>query len=126
MLADKLAAMENVDVKAFVDDWVDAWNAHDIDRLLEHFAADVVFSSPVAARIVEGSDGVVRGKDALREYWTLGVRLIPELRFEVLGTYVGIDTLVIHYRNQSGGVVCEVLRFAGGLVVEGHGTYLAE
>jgi hypothetical protein len=27
-------------------------------------------------------------------------------------------------RDQRGGLVCEVLTFDGGLVVEGHGTYL--
>jgi len=33
--------------------------------------------------------------------------------------------VVINYRNQAGGVVCEVLTFEGTLVRQGHGTYLA-
>jgi hypothetical protein len=41
-----------------------------------------------------------------------------------VATYIGVDTLVINYRNQSGGLVCEVLVFDGSLVVRGHGTYL--
>jgi ketosteroid isomerase-like protein len=32
---------------AFADEWTDAWNAHDLDRILSHYAADVVFESPV-------------------------------------------------------------------------------
>jgi len=36
---------------------------------------------------------------------------------------VGLDHVVVHYRNQQGNLVCEVLKFADGLVVEGHGTY---
>ncbi len=40
-----------------------------------------------------------------------------------LGVYAGFDTLVINYRNQAGGLVNEVLTFADGLVVAGHGTY---
>ncbi len=104
----KLAPMEDAEATSFAADWVDAWNAHDVERVLEHFSADVVFSSPVAARIVDGSAGVIRGKEALREYWSLGVRLIPDLRFEVVNTYAGVDSLVIHYRNQAGGLVCEV------------------
>jgi len=55
----------------------------------------------------------------------LEVRLIPDLRFEVLGVYAGINTVVINYRNQAGGVVCEVLTFEGTMVRQGHGTYLA-
>lgn len=69
---------------------------------------------------------MLRGKEALRKYWSEGVRLIPDLHFEVLALYVGVNTLVINYRNQAGGVVSEVLTFEGSLVREGHGTYLSE
>ncbi|MET9021039.1 nuclear transport factor 2 family protein [Actinopolymorpha sp. NPDC004070] len=124
--------MNHDDARTFADRWVRAWNAHDLDTLLEHFADDVVFTSPVAARLL-GGDGIIRGKEALRAYWTEGLARIPDLRFEVLGVYVGVDTLVLNYRNQVGGVVNEVLTFGGNhgngrdavrLVTHGHGTYL--
>ena len=108
----------------FVRSWLEAWNAHDLDAVLAHFAEDATFTSPVAARILEGSDGVVHGKAALREYWREGLNLIPDLRFDLVGIYVGVDTIVINYRNQNGGLVSEVLRFDGPLVMEGHATYL--
>lgn len=116
--------MEQTRADEFTRGWLEAWNRHDVEAVLAHFADEVTFSSPAAARIVAGSDGVIRGKAALRDYWQEGVRLIPDLRFELVGVYVGIDTLVINYRNQRGGLVNEVLRFHGSLVVEGHGTYL--
>ena len=112
------------DPHAFAQKWRDAWNRHDLDAILAHFAEDVVFTSPVAAQLLEGSDGVVVGKPALRAYWAEGLRRIPDLEFEVIGVYTGTGVLVIHYRNQRRGLVCEVLRFEDGLVVEGHGTYL--
>jgi hypothetical protein len=43
----------------------------------------------------------------------------------VLSYYLGVDILVINYRNQVGRLVCEVLRFDGSLVKEGDGTYIA-
>jgi hypothetical protein len=107
----------------FVRDWESDWNAHDLDALLAHYADEVVFTSPVAARVLADSDGVCRGKAALRAYWATGLALIPDLRFEVLEHFVGIDTVVIRYRNQNGGVVSEVLTFDGPLVIQGHGTY---
>jgi hypothetical protein len=116
--------MDQAEAQAFAQQWVKDWNAHDVDALLEHFTDDVVFTSPVAIRIL-GGDGVIRGKAALRKYWSEGIRLIPDLHFEVLALYVGITTLVINYRNQAGGVVSEVLTFEGAQVKEGHGTYLA-
>jgi ketosteroid isomerase-like protein len=111
------------DPDRFAQEWLTAFNAHDIETVLEHFAEDVVFTSPVAARVVPDSGGVIRGKAALRAYWTVALERIPELRFELLGVYAGIDTLVINYRNQAGGLVSEVLTFAGNHVVAGHGTY---
>ena len=117
--------MDIAEAQEFAEQWVKDWNAHDVEALLGHFTDDVVFTSPVAARLF-GGDGVIRGKEALRKYWSEGIRLIPDLRFEVLALYVGVSTLVINYRNQAGGVVSEVLTFDGPLVREGHGTYLAE
>jgi ketosteroid isomerase-like protein len=105
--------------------WATAWNAHDLDALLRHFAEDVTFTSPVAARIMEDSRGVVSGREQLRKYWARGLELTPDLHFEVLDTYSGIDLLVINFRNERGRRACEVLKFNGdGLVTEGHGSYL--
>lgn len=109
----------------FVDRWVADWNAHDLDALLAHYTDDVVFTSPLAERLLPGSEGVVHGKTALRAYWTAGLAALPDLRFEVLEHYVGVNTIVIRYRNQNGGIVCEVLEFDGDLICRGHGTYLA-
>lgn len=118
--------MNRTEAESFAQGWVEAWNRHDIDALLAHFADDVTFTSPDAVRRAEGSEGVIRGKQALRAYWTEGVRRIPDLRFELVGVYVGIATLAINCRNQRGAMVNEILRFDGPLVIEGHGTYLSD
>lgn len=99
-------------------------NAHDVEAVLAHFHDDVLFTSPVAATILPETAGVVRGKPALRRYWTQAVQRIANLRFVVVAVYQGVDTVVIVYRNQDGGLVSEVLRFSGDVVVEGHGTYI--
>jgi hypothetical protein len=104
--------MPTPDPTSFADEWVRAWN-------------DVVFTSPVAARVVPESGGVVRGKAALRDYWTTALSQQADLHFDVIGVYRGESTLVINYRNHRGQLVNEVLTFDGdSLVREGHGTYL--
>ncbi|OBK45286.1 nuclear transport factor 2 family protein [Mycobacterium sp. 1081908.1] len=115
----------NVDAVAFSEQWVAAWNSHDVESVLKHFHEDVVFTSPVAAELLPETAGIVRGKSALRRYWTRALQHIPNLRFAVEGVYRGVDTVVIAYRNQDGKSVSEVLRFSGDVVIEGHGTYLA-
>jgi hypothetical protein len=117
--------MSTPDPKTFSEKWVEAWNAHDIEAVLEHFHDDVVFTSPVAARVMPDTGGVVAGKDSLRHYWATALKSLPDLHFEVIGCYRGQSTLVINYRNHLGGLVNEVLTFDdAGLVREGHGTYL--
>ena len=118
------SAIVNIDAVAFSKRWVQAWNAHDVEAVLEHFHEDVTFTSPVAARVVPETAGVVRGKPALRQYWTQALQRIPNLRFVVEGSYRGVDTIVIVYRNQDDGLASEVLRFSDNVVTEGHGTYI--
>jgi hypothetical protein len=113
------------DPTEFAQAWVLAWNAHDVEAVLAHFHDDVVFTSPVAECLGIGAGGAVRGKPALRDYWTTALATVPDLHFEMIGVYQGQDLLVINYRNERGGLVNEVLVFDGDLVLEGHGTYLS-
>jgi hypothetical protein len=115
--------MKHEEAVAFAEQWAKDWNAHDVEAVLAHFADDAVFTSPLAERLVPGSGGVISGKDALRQYWTEGVRRGPGLYFYVTGVYAGTDAIVIRFRNEMGADRCEVLTFAGGLVRSGHGMY---
>jgi len=65
----------------------------------------------------------VRGKAALRQYWTAALAALPGLRFDVIDVYQGQSVLVINYRNERGRLVNEVLEFDGDRVRRGHGTY---
>lgn len=119
-----LARMDRDDAEAFAEEWARSWNEHDVEGVMKHFSDCIVFTSPHAAQLIPGSDGVVRGRDSLRHYWKTGLQRVPDLHFEVLAVYAGVDTIVINYRNQRGDLANEVLTFSGGLVTEGHGTYI--
>ena len=111
----------------FAQRWAEAWNRRDIESVLEHFADDVVFSSPKA--VVAVGTGTVRGKSALRQYWHTAVKPITSLRFDVVRVIwdPGTSELAIIYdREVNGGRdrAAEVLQFgAGGRVVRGEVFY---
>jgi ketosteroid isomerase-like protein len=115
-----------IDPVAFAEDWAAAWNARDIERVLDHFHEDATFSSPFAKRILPDSSGRLSGKAEIRDYWTAGLRAIPNLKFTVETVFAGVDSIVILYVNQAGIRVSEILHLKEGRVTEGHGTYPPE
>lgn len=68
---------------AFATEWIDAWNAHDMNRILSHYTDDFELSSPLMAERLSQSQGVLRGKNAVREYWRPSLSLDPPLQFEL-------------------------------------------
>jgi hypothetical protein len=116
----------SVDPVAFAKEWIAAWNAHDLERVLAHYATDAVVRTPLAAVRVPGSGGVVRGHDALRAYWGPALAGMADLRFELVEPMPTVDGVTILYRNQRGQLVAEtVLWGADGLVhtaVVGYGA----
>ena len=65
--------------------------------------------SPVALKLLSG-DGTVRGKPALREYFLRGIQAFPDLRFNLIDAFWGIETIVVYYiNNVRGSKTAEVM-----------------
>jgi len=108
----------------FAADWITAWNAHDLDRILSHYTDDVVFRSPRIALVMSEAIDFVAGKPALARYWGRALAQSKDLHFTLDRLYVGSDSLSIAYRNQRGQHVTETFVFeASGLVKESIATY---
>ena len=120
----RLRHVDTPEPQGFAEQWISAWNARDVEAVLTLYAEDVLFTSPTAQRVVPESGGTVQGKQALRSYWIQALEGNRDLHFELVGVYHGVDTIVLHYRNQLGGLVNEVLTFRDGLVAVGHATHL--
>jgi len=69
------------EAERFAAEWAQAWNGRALERVLEHFHPDVAFTSPTALAVVGAA--TVRGKDALRAYWTTALERIGSLQFTV-------------------------------------------
>ncbi len=100
-----------VDAKVFASDWIAAWNSHDLDRILSHYAENVVLTSPVAARVLGDPAGQVTGIEALRNYFAKGLALFPNLKFTLIEVMQGLSSVVLYYENQSGTHSGEFMEF---------------
>jgi ketosteroid isomerase-like protein len=94
--------------------------------VLALFRDDVVFTSPLARKVVPESGGVLAGKQALRAYWEAALAQVPDLHFELTRLFAGVDTLAIGFRMNGGPERFEILRFRGDQIGEGHGIYPVE
>lgn len=89
--------------------WIDAWNRHDLDSILSHYAEDIELTSPHVVRLMGYESGTVRGKDTLRVYFGKGLAAFPDLRFEMLEVFTGINSLVLRYKRHNGPIGAEVM-----------------
>ena len=95
----------------YVKRWVAAFESKDLDRVLTFYADDVIFHSPLVARLSHDPGGTVQGKAALRSYVKKGFEVFDHIKLSVLDVLRGVDSIAIHYEGITGTHVVEVLFF---------------
>lgn len=80
-------------------EWIKAWNAHELERIMQHYSEEVVFTSPFVVKLLGDPSGTVRGKERLRTYFAKGLAAYPDLKFELLEVLTGVESLVVSYRS---------------------------
>ena len=91
--------MTEAEAQDFAHEWIAAWNSHDLDRILEHYADDVEVTSPMVETVLGPGKTTVRGKAALRGYWGKALERYPDLRFVLYRAYAGSQSVVLHYQS---------------------------
>lgn len=119
----RMQSMNEAEAQDFAEGWVAAWNAHDVDAVLAHFAGEITFSSPLVP-IITGRENPLHGTEELRAYWTEGLRRLPNLHFTLRGVYCGVDAVTIAYENERGRPALEVLTLGkDGKAISGMALY---
>jgi hypothetical protein len=103
--------MDETFAENFAQDWISAWNAHDLDQVLEHYAEDVEFYSPFVTNVLGEPSGKVSGKDALRSYFGRALQAYPSLHFELYTVLTGVESVTLHYQSVKGLIAAEVMLF---------------
>ncbi|MGB9462480.1 MAG: nuclear transport factor 2 family protein, partial [Candidatus Acidiferrum sp.] len=94
------------------NEWMAAWNAHDLELILTHYEEDVELTSPAAAQLLGTPAGKVVGKANLRAYFQRGLTAYPELRFHLEDVLWGVNSLVLCYLNQKGTRTAEFMELS--------------
>lgn len=119
--------ISETDARIIAVDWVKAWNSHDLDAIMAHYAPDVEFTSPFVVRLSGEPSGTLHGLDSLRAYFARGLEAFPDLHFELSHILVGLNSVVVYYRSVQDLLSAELMVFdARGKVVKVMAHYCAE
>ncbi|WP_394824092.1 nuclear transport factor 2 family protein [Pendulispora albinea] len=88
--------------------WLDAWNRHDLEGILAHYAEDVVFTSNAVKALGFDPSGSVKGIALLRQLFEAGLRAYPDLHFTPIQAFGGVRSHALHYIGIEKRLVVEV------------------
>ena len=115
-----------INLAALGREWIAAWNAHDLARVLALYAEDSEMTSDRIPALGFDASGTLHGKERIRAYWSKALAMLPNLHFELIDTYVSPDSIVVFYQNERGAKICEYLRLdAEGKIRQGSANHLA-
>ena len=86
----------------FAQEWLSAWNSHDLKAILSHYADDFEMNSPYIVAITGEPSGRLDGKKSVGQYWAAALAKYPQLYFQLHQVLIGVQSVVIHYQGLKG------------------------
>ncbi|MFO0725063.1 MAG: nuclear transport factor 2 family protein [Myxococcota bacterium] len=113
--------MGTADTERIAHAWIEAFNAHDVDRLVALYAEDAHHTSPKLRVQKPETLGRIVGRAALHAWWTDAIQRIPSLAYRLSAVTAGERSVFIEYTRHAEGQdplpVAEVFEIAQGLIV---------
>jgi hypothetical protein len=89
------------------DRWLEAWNDHDLDAILDCYAEEIDFVSPTVAERGGPEHGRLSGREELRAHFARGLEQAPGLSFTEEALLTGPGGYALVYRREDGARVVE-------------------
>ncbi|AWA29553.1 nuclear transport factor 2 family protein [Flavobacterium magnum] len=100
--------------------WFDAFNNHDLERLLSLYDDNAIHFSPKLRLRKPESDGFVKGKAALHDWWEDAFTRLPQLHYRVTSLTANGQRVFMEYVRSVPGeadmAVAEVLEIKNGKI----------
>jgi len=101
----------DIDAQVFAEEWVAAWNAHDLERILAHYSDDFEIITPMIKMSLGVDTGSLVGKPAIGDYWRAALEKMPDLHFELLDVCEGVNSVAVYYKSVLDKLAIEVMEF---------------
>lgn len=110
--------------REIAESWLEAFNGRQLQRLLDLYDDDAVHTSPKLRAREPRTEGRIRGKAALRDWFADAFERLPELRYVKRFVTADADRVLLEYDRISPGdptmVVAEVFGIRSGRIAESH------
>ena len=107
--------------KAHALSWIAAWNRHDVDAIMSHYADDVIFQAETVVRRWNKPEGVLHGKAELRAHFAKGLELASDLHFEFEEVFQCPGGYAVLYRRNNGNRVIDVVELDERQLIDARG-----
>jgi limonene-1,2-epoxide hydrolase len=101
--------------------WFDAFNNHNLEQLLSLYDDEAEHFSPKLKIKKPETNGLVKGKKALHEWWQSAFDTIPTLHYRVTSLTADANRVFMEYvrsvENEAHMLVAEVLEIKDGKIV---------
>ena len=108
-------------LKIIAEQWFDAFNEHNLEKLLALYDDKAQHYSPKLKARHPESNGIITGKDALRAWWKDSFYRLPSLKYTPLRVIADDSILFMEYTRFVEGEaifsVGEVLEVKNGLII---------
>jgi ketosteroid isomerase-like protein len=101
--------------------WFEAFNEHDLEKLLLLYSDNAEHFSPKLKIRKPETNGLIKGKQALRDWWKDAFDKLPTLNYEVLKLTADKEQVFMEYirhlQNEEDLRVAEVLQINNGTII---------
>jgi hypothetical protein len=101
--------------------WFEAFNAHNLEKLLSLYDDDAQHFSPKLKIRHPETNGLVIGKNALRNWWQDAFERLPTLHYKVTSLTSNYDRVFMEYirtvEDEENMLVAEVLEIKEGKII---------
>jgi len=100
--------------------WLSAFNEHDLEKLLALYDENAIHYSPKLKARKPESNGIIKGKAAMRDWWQDAFQRLPGLIYKELTLTADEDRVFMEYTRIVPGEedmnVAEILEIKNGLI----------
>ncbi|UIR57882.1 nuclear transport factor 2 family protein [Sphingobacterium sp. SRCM116780] len=100
-----------MDAQKFAQEWINSWNSHDLENIMDHYADDIEIITPMIKLVAGIENGSLIGKDLIKDYWNKALLKFPDLHFELIAVTSGVNSVALYYKSIMNKMSIEVMFF---------------